>query len=177
MRLKFDVFTWIVLAAVVLLVVAAVVTVNLTGGQSLGATAYMTEDSPEAPVFNAILAVQQGDLARARTEFTVAALAENEKRGYDPIANAASYYGNDPSSRRIRIVKVNPGSDSAAASVAGPGTETTPRSPADTAYVTIAEDNFSGGGLFGRTTYSNERVIRVAREEGRWKVDDPNLFY
>jgi hypothetical protein len=163
MRLKFDAFTWIVLAVVALLIAAAVVTVNL-GGDRIGRApaAYMDEDSPATPVYNAILAVQQGDLAEARDQFTADALDENEKRGYDPIANAVTYYANDAASRRVRIVAVDDPTDTG---------------DADEAFVTIVEDNFGGGGLFGRSTYSTERVIRVVREEDGWKVDDPNLFY
>lgn len=158
MRLRIDTFTWVVIAVVLLLVGAAVVSVNLMGNRTNAPAAYMTDDSPAAPVYNAILAVQEGDLARARAQFAQEALAQNEKNGYDPIANAATQYQNNNSGRRVRIVEVKGETESEA-------------------YVTIAEDNFAGGGLFGRSTFTNERVIRVVREEGAWKVADPQLFY
>lgn len=158
MRLRFDTFTWIVVALVLLLVVAAVVTVNLTAGQADSPTAYRTDDSPDTPVYNAIVAVQQGDMARARAQFTQEALDQYEKGGYDPIANAVNNYANDSSRRRTRIVEVS-------------------GETGDEASVTIAEDNFGGGGLFGRSTYTNQRIIRVVREDGRWKIADTNLIY
>lgn len=161
MRLKLDAFTWIVLALVVFLVVAAVVTVNLTNERAAAPAEYMDEDSPAAPVFNAILAVQQGDVVTARAQFSESALDDYDKRDFDAIANAAAYYGPGADSRRVRIVKVS---------------EVTQADGREIAYVTIGEDNFYGGGLFGRTTYSSERVIRVVREDGHWKVDDPGLF-
>jgi hypothetical protein len=143
MRLRIDTFTWIIIALVLLLVVAAV---------------YLTDDSPSTPVYNALVAVQQGDVARARSEFTQEALDQYEKGGYDPIANAASNYANNYASTRTRIVEIT-------------------GETADEASVTIAEDNFGGGDLFERSTYTNQRVIRVVREDGRWKIANNNLFY
>ena len=158
MRLKFDAFTWVVITVVVLLVAAAVVTVN--AGSRFGASEleYMEENGPSAPVYNAYIAVQRGDAAEARAQFTENALAENDKLGYDPIAQNISFYANDQGSRRVRIVQVE---------------EENP----DEALVTVVEDTYSGGGLFGRSTWSNQRVIRVVREDGAWKIDTPNMFY
>ncbi len=158
MRLRFDTFTWIIVALVLLLVVAAVVTVNLTGDQADEPVTYRTDDSPSTPVYNAIVAVQAGDVARARAEFTKEALDQYEKGGYDPIANAASNFANNYASQRTRIVEVS-------------------GETGDEASVTIAEDNFGGGDLFERSTYTNQRVIRVVREDGRWKIANNNLFY
>ncbi len=158
MRLRFDTFTWIIVALVLLLVAAAVVTVNLTGGQAENPVAYRTDDSPSTPVYNAIVAVQAGDVARARAEFTQEALDQYEKGGYDPIANAASNFANNYAGQRTRIVEVS-------------------GETGDEASVTIAEDNFGGGDLFERSTYTNQRVIRVVREDGRWKIANNNLFY
>ena len=99
MRLKFDAFTWVVITVVVLLVAAAVVTVN--AGSRFGASEleYMEENGPSAPVYNAYIAVQRGDAAEARAQFTENALAENDKLGYDPIAQNISFYANDQGSR------------------------------------------------------------------------------
>lgn len=158
MRLKFDAFTWVVIAVVAALVVAAVVTVNTGSRFNAGELEYMTGNSPAAPVYNAYIAVQRGDAARARAQFTAGALAEHDKQGYDPIAQNITFYANDQGSRRVRIVQVE---------------EENP----DEALVTVVEDTYSGGGLFGRSTWSNQRVIRVVREDGVWKVDTPNMFY
>jgi hypothetical protein len=158
MRLKLDLFSWIVIGVVLLLVVFAIVTVSASGRSQPPEAEYLTEDAPSTPVFNAIVAVQRGDAAHARAQFTATALAEIEKNGYDPIANAVTYSSNDPGARRVRIVEVK-------------------QEQEDEAFVTVAEDNYSSGGLFDRSTYTNERVVRVVREDGKWKVADTNLFY
>lgn len=158
MRLSLDRFTWTVIGVVILLVLLAVVTVNISGREPSVEAAYLTEDAPSTPVFNAIIAVQQGDAAKARAQFSDEALKEIDKQGYDPIANSATYFSGESGARRFRIVKVNQEQD-------------------DEAYVTLAEDNYSSGGLFDRSTYTNERIIRVVREDGVWKVASTNLFY
>ncbi len=158
MHLRIDKFTWIVIGVVLLLVVAAIFTVNSTAGQNDAPASYRADDSPSTPVYNAIVAVQLGDVARARAEFTQETLDAIEKNGYDPIANAANSYANNSSSQRTRILDVS--------DVIG-----------DEASVTIAEDNFGGGGLFGRSTYTNQRIIRVVRENGQWKIAENSLFY
>jgi hypothetical protein len=158
MRLRIDTFTWIVIGAVLLLVVAAVVTVNLTGGEPETPATYRSDDSPATPVYNALVAVQQGDIARARAQFTDEALDQYGDSGYDPVANAVNNYLNDQSGRRTRIIEVSDPTG-------------------DEASVTIAEDNFGGGGLFGRSTYTNQRIVRVVREDGVWKIAENNLFY
>lgn len=158
MRVKFDAFTWVVIAVVAALVVAAVVTVNTGSRFGAGEPEYMNENTPAAPVYNAYIAVQRGDAAKARAQFTGDALAEHDKQGYDPIAQNISFYANDQGSRRVRIVQVQE------------------QSP-DEALVTVVEDTYSGGGLFGRSSWSNQRVIRVVRADGVWKIADPNMFY
>jgi len=163
MRLKIDLFTWVVIGVVAVLVVAAVLTVNLSSGPVIDEQTLVPDDSPAAPVVTAILAVQEGDIAKARAQISPKVLDQYKKQGYDPIANAASFATENQTARRIRIVEV---------SDVQTDTDGTP-----VAYVTIAEDNFSGGGLFDRSTWSNQRVIRVAQIDGVWLVDDPNLFY
>ena len=57
--MKIDKFTWAVIGVVVLLLVVAVVTVNVTGGAGVQAQDYLPLDTPEAPVYNAFLAFQR----------------------------------------------------------------------------------------------------------------------
>jgi hypothetical protein len=155
---RFDAFTWIVILAVLGLIVAAVITVNRSSDATPTPAAYRSDDNPAAPVYNLYLALQRGDAATARAQFTQAALDEFAKRGYDPIQNNIPYYANDATNRRIRIV---------AASEETPGI----------ALVTVVEDNYGGGGLFESSTWSNRRVVRVAKEEGVWKIDDASAIY
>lgn len=82
-----------------------------------------------------------------------------KKRGYDPIQSNLSSYANSSTSRRIRIISV---------------TEDSP----DMVYVTVVEDTYGDGGLFGGSTWSNQaRLVRVVRSDGQWKIDDSNFLY
>lgn len=162
MRLKFGLFTWVVIGVVLALIVAAVLTANLSRPQVVTPDSIVAADSPAAPVVAAVLAVQNGDAAAARAQFSQRALDEVNKQGWDPIANATSNGYNNAESQRVRILKVSQ------AQVDANGMEY--------AYVTLAQDNFSNGGLFGRSTYTYERTIRVVKVEGTWKVDDVSLF-
>src|SRR5690606_32592485 len=100
--MKLDKFTWAVIGVVVLLLVAAVVTVNMTGGAGVQAQAYLPLDTPEAPVFNGFLAFQRGDLTKAREQYSQQIMAEIGKdAGYDPFSNRTSSM---TSSQRLRIL-------------------------------------------------------------------------
>jgi hypothetical protein len=147
----------VVLAVVGLLLVAAVVTVSRGTAQS--EQTYRTEDAPATPVVNAFLALQQGDLARAREQYTEEVLNRVEKDpGYGPL-RGQGYYGD--TSRRLRIVE----------------TRVDPDDP-DRAYVTAAVDTYSTGGLFNSgSTYSSERTIEVVREDDAWKINVEEYFY
>lgn len=157
-KLRLDKFTMAVLIVVGLLLIAAVVTVNRDGGAAT--QEYRNDDAPETPVVNAFLALQQGDLATARRQYseTVLARAEEDK-SYGPL-NGQTYYPSD-SSRRLRLIE-------------------TRLDPQDSniAYVTAAVDNYATGGLFnGGSTWTSERVIEVVREEGAWKINADEFFY
>ena len=157
MKLRFDKFTLVVLAVVGLLLVAAVVTVSRTKGPA--EQTYRTEDQPETPVVNAFLALQKGDLAKAREQYTQAVLDRVEKDpAYGPLRGQA-YYGD--ASRRLRVTE----------------TRIDPDDP-NRAYVTAAVDNYSTGGLFNSgSTYTSERVVEVVREDGAWKINVEEYFY
>jgi hypothetical protein len=157
-KLRLDKFTLVVLAVVGLLLVAAVVTVSRTNTPP-EQQEYRTDDSPEAPVVNAFLAFQQGDLAEARRQYTQAVLDRVETdAGYGPL-RGQGYYA-EPS-RRLRITETRIDPDNA-----------------DRAYVTAAVDNYSTGGLFNSgSTYTSERVVEVVREDGAWKINVEEYFY
>lgn len=157
MKLRLDKFTLVVLAVVGLLLVIAVITVSR--GTAPVEQAYRTDDSPETPVVNAFLALQKGDLAKARAQYTPAVLDRVEKDpGYGPLRGQA-YYGD--ASRRLRVTE----------------TRIDPDDP-NRAYVTAAIDNYSTGGLFNSgSTYTSERVIEVVRQDGAWKINVEEYFY
>ena len=158
--MKLDKFTWSVIGIVVVLLVAAVVTVNLPGGESAEAREYRSEDVPETPVYNAFLALERGDVNMARTQYsqTVLDRLENEARGgYDPFGNRSTSAGN----RRLRVTRVDVRTDAP-----------------DRASVTFVLDTYSQGGLFGAgNTWSREMIVEVVREDGVWKLNSEELFY
>lgn len=158
MKLRLDKFTLVVLGVVGLLLVAAVFSVN-RGSIAPEAQTYQTEDTPQAPVVNAFLALQQGDLAKARQQYSQAVLDQVEKDpGYGPLRGQGYY--SEPS-RRLRVTE----------------TRIDPDNP-DRAYVTAAVDNYSTGGLFSSgSTYTSERVVEVVRQDGAWKINVEEYFY
>lgn len=158
MRLKVDLFTWIVILLTAGLVIAAIVTVNMAENGATHRSDYRSDDEPATPVYNALLAIQRGDATTARNQFTQSALDEMQKRGYDPIQNSLSSYAGNSTSRRIRIISVSEDSPVVV-------------------YVTVVEDTYGDGGLFGGSTWSNQRVVRVVRSDGQWKIDDSNFLY
>jgi hypothetical protein len=157
--MKLDKFTWGVIGAVVLLLVAAVITVNVTGGGGVEAQAYLPPDTPEAPVYNAFLALQRGDLTTAREQYSEAILEEFGRDGtYDPLNSRATSVG---SSQRLRILK----------------TETFTDDP-DRALVSFAQDTYNQGGLFASgSTWSREGTVEVVREANGWKINAQELFW
>ena len=157
MIFKLDRFTWIVLAVVVILLIVAVVTVNRSASPTTGTPAYHTADAPETPVYNAFVATERGEHYRAREQYTAAVLEQMERDRFDPFAAG---YRNSDTSRQLRIVAV----------------EIDEADP-NRALVTVIEDNYSPSGPFGSgNTWSNQRTIPVAREDGVWKIDAVELF-
>lgn len=156
--MKLDKFTWAVIGVVVLLLVAAVVTVNVTGGIGAQAQEYMAQDTPEAPVYNAFLALQRGDLTKAREQYSQEALDGFEKDGYDQLAGRST---STSSSQRLRIIKSEPVADDP-----------------DRALVTFEQDTYNQGGLFGSgSTWSREGTIEVVREGDGWKINTQEFFW
>jgi hypothetical protein len=156
--MKLDKFTWAVMGVIALLIVAAVVSVTRSSGASVEETAYLEEDSPEAPVHNAFVALQRGDRTRAREQYSQGILGELDgEQGWDPFSNAMG----DRSARRMRIVAVEPDAEDA-----------------DRALVSFVIDTYSRGGLFGAgNTWSREGTVEVVREEGTWKINAQEFFY
>lgn len=155
--MKIDRFTWVVIGVVALLLVAAVVTVNATDGDGWMAQEYMAADAPEAPVFNAFLAFQRGDVATARAQYSTKVLDETEDQNFDPFSNRY----NSGNSQRLRIVDVQPFTNDP-----------------DRAQVNFVLDNFSRGGLFDSgSTWSRDMSVQVVREGGEWKINTQEFFY
>ena len=150
---KMDKFIWAVIIIVVLVLVAAVITVNLTGGEGWGEPTYLTEDTPEAVVHNAFVAFMNQDYAKAHQYYTDDALA-----GRSSLDEKAIYRPNDDN-QRLRIKNINYLDDGEA-------------------IVTVAIDHYSSEGPFGGgNTWSYEMRLKVVREEDGWKIDTREFFY
>ena len=159
MKLRIDRFTIIILAVVAVLIGAAVFTINRNGGME-AQESYRTEDAPETPVFNAFLALKNGDLATARAQYSQKVLEEaSSDTGYGPFRGETYGYGDTARRLRVTDVKVDP------------------QDP-DRAYVSAAIDTYSTGGIFNSgSTWTSERTVEVIREDGAWKINAPEYFY
>jgi hypothetical protein len=155
--MKLDKFTWTVIGVVLLLIVAAIVTVSRTGGKGVETPTYMDEDTPEAAVHNAFIALQQGDRTRAEAQYSQAVRDDIEgQSGWDPFGarptNTAS---------RLRITNV----------------EIDDEDP-NRALVSFVQDTFSRGGLFNAgSTWSREGTVEVVQEEDGWKINTQEFFF
>ena len=161
MKLHFDKFTIAVLVIVGVLLAAAIFTISRTTNSSEPA-AYLTEDAPATPVVNAFLAYQDGDIPKARAQYSKEVLTRvdsTEAGSYGPLRG--ENYGYTYANRRLRVLKDQVD-------------DTNP----DRAYVTVAIDTYNTGGLFNRgDTWSSERVVEVVREDGAWKINGEEYFY
>jgi len=157
-KIRIDRFTLAILAIVGLLIVAAVFTVSQSGDAAQ--ENYRTEDAPETPIYNAFLALKQGDIAMARAQYSAQVLKEAaSETGYGPLHGQAFSYGD--AARRLRVtgVKLDP-------------------QDANRAYVTVAIDTYTTGGLFNSgDTWTSERTVEVIREDGAWKINAQEYFY
>ena len=156
--MKPDRFTWIVIGAVVLLLIAAVVTVNRGSGTPSTPPAFRTDNTPESPIYNAFVAVERGEIYAARAYYSARVLEQTQRDGYDPFTSG---YRGDNLSRQLRISAVDVD-------------ENNP----DHAVVTVIVDNYATSGPFGSgNTWSDTRLIPVVREDGVWKIDAAEYFY
>ncbi len=153
MSLKLDKFTWSVVVIVALLLIGAVITVNMTGGDGYGEPDYLAENSPEAAVYNAFVANQKQDNQALDQYYTKSVLDgytknNNNGRPYNGPSNYA-----DPTPRRLRILE-------------------TKNREENRADVTFSVDRYSSGGPFGSgNTWSNTQTVPVVMEDGVWKID------
>lgn len=143
--MKIDRFTWAVIGIVLIILVGAVISVNLTGGEGVTGETYLEENTPAAPVYNAFVAFQNGDVATARAQYSRRVLDEELRdSGYNPFSDRFSQDG----ARRLRIVEVSYDEDDP-----------------NRAYVTAEVDTYQSSGPFGTgSTWSRRLVLDVVRE-------------
>lgn len=158
--MKLDKFTWIVIGVVAALLVAAVVTVNVTGGVGTETQEYLPQDTPEAPVYNAFLALQRGDVTTARAQYNPDMLEnmKKEQGGYDPLLNRGNM-GNTKQRMRVTKVELVPDDE-------------------NRAIVTATIDTYNDSGPFGAgSTWSREVTVEVVHQEDGWKLNSQEFFY
>ena len=149
-----DRFTWAVIGVIVTLLIMAIISVNLSGDQE--PPAYLEEDTPAAPVYNAFLALQEGDATKARSYYSDNVFAGDDGPSLPPVGSYPS-----PGARRLRITDIH-----------------VDESNPDRALVTFTLDSYYPSGLFGSgSTGSYEGMAEVVREEGVWKLNSFELFY
>ena len=151
-----DRFSWIVIAVVGLLLLAAVGVATLGTDQGAAqAEAYLEQDTPEGVVHDAYVASLRRDSERFRSYFS--------QRVRDIYAQDQRWpsidYAPDNGSRRMRIENVEMISK-------------------DRATVSVAIDNYSPGGLFNQSNvWTNRQTITLVREDGSWKIDSENFYF
>lgn len=158
MGVRFDRFTWIAIGVVIVLVVAAIATVTLTDGRGWqGSSTFVDPQAPAAPVVNAFVALENGELYTARDQYSEDVLSEISREDFDPFTGR----GGDRGARRLRILEQ----------------EIDPEN-SDRALVTFVQDGYSRSGLFGSgNTWSRRAVVEVVREDGQWKINSQEFFY
>lgn len=156
MGMKIDRFTLAIILGVLLLVIAAVVTVLFTGERAGQSTEYLNEDTPEAVVHDAFLATARNEPDVAMSYYSRDVREDDDNLRFRERFN---YYDSGRTSRRLRILNADISEDG------------------DKAYVTVAIDNFHQGGLFDSGTSTFRRTIPLVREDDAWKIDTDDVLH
>jgi hypothetical protein len=132
------------------LVVVAAAVVLLLGSRE---PTTFPADSPEGVVQRHLAAFEDGDFENAHSFFSSDVQAEMDLQTYERTAREYGGYQGD-TSRRILFDRTD--------------------LDGDVARVHLTVEEYYGGGPFGGgETYRSEREIRLIREGGSWKIDDP----
>lgn len=137
-------------AGILALVVVAAAVVLLLGSRE---PTTFPADSPEGVVQRHLAAFEDGDYEAAYAFFSADVQSDVDLETYERTAREYGGYLGD-TSRRILFDRTD---------VEG-----------DLARVHLTVEEYYGGGPFGGgETYRSEREIRLIREDGAWKIDDP----
>jgi hypothetical protein len=158
LSLKLDKFSLSVIVAVVVLLVAAVVTVNVTGGQGWGQPEYLDEETPAAAVHNAYAAFIRQQPEEARRYYTQQVLESvDQGKGVAGPFSRSRYPSNQ--SQRLRILDVQFLDNTHAT-------------------VTFAVDHYVGGGLFDAgSSWTYRNSVPVLQVDGHWQINAEEFFY
>jgi len=151
-----DRFSWIVIVAVGLLLLAAVGVATLRPGQDAASQeVYLEQDTPDGVVHDAFVAFLQQDSVRMKSYFSQRVRDAFEQNDRWPNLD----YFPDSSSRRMRIERVEMISE-------------------DRATVAIVVDNYNRGGFLAQSNvWSSRQTLTLIREEDHWKIDSENFYF
>ena len=135
-------------AALAALVIVSVVTVVAAGGR--GVQTYPA-DSPEGALQRYLRAIEDGDYEDAYTYFSSEVQAVFPEREFaDAGGSPGRFDGN--TERTVRVERVDVRDDEA------------------TVHLSVEEYLDTG---FGSSEYGYQRSVRLVRDEGAWKIDEP----
>ncbi|MBX3051727.1 MAG: hypothetical protein KF753_09655 [Caldilineaceae bacterium] len=151
-----DRFSWIVISAVGLLLLAAVGVATLRPNDSAAAQeVYLEQDTPDGVVHDAFVAFLRRDTERMKSYFSQRVRENFDKDQRWPNID---YYP-DTGNKRMRIESVEMQSE-------------------ERATVTIAIDNYNSGGLFSQSNvWTNRQTLLVVKEATGWKIDSENFYF
>ncbi len=146
----------IVLGVVLLVVVSIFLVLTRTP------PSYKADDSAENVAYNYLLALQQGNYARA----------------YGYLSPSLSGYPSSldrfTASLRTNGYNLPPGDNSVSLEIAGSRVVV---SSLETVEVSVRRTQFSGGGLFGPGQYSSLFSMQLQKENGAWKIIWSDAFF
>lgn len=139
-----------VAAGIVGIVAIAAAAVLLLGGRE---PASLPADSPEGVLQRHLAAFEDGDFEAAHAYFSNEVRSEMDVDAYERLTRDYGMFPTD-TSRRVLFDR----------------TET----DGDRARVHLTVEEYYGGGPFGGgETYRSPREIRLVREDGAWRIDEP----
>ena len=141
--------------AVVAVGIVALVTITAAVVLLLGSRepASLPADSPEGVVQRHLAAFEDGDFETAHGFFSSEVRAEMDVEAYEQLTRDYGMFPTD-ASRRVLFDRTETDGDRA------------------TVHLTVEE--YHGGGAFGGgDTYRSPREIRMVREDGAWRIDEP----
>ena len=141
-------------AGIVALVIATSIIVVVAGGR--GQEAPLPAGSPQAALQEYLAAFADGDYEAAFAYFSSDVRAGTSARDYDQMVRSYGQPYGDGSTRRVLFD-----------GVIGEGERVT---------VQLTVEEFYGGGLAGGDTYRSPREIRMRREGGAWRIDEPLIW-
>lgn len=140
-----------VAAGIVALVAIAAVAVLMLGNRE---PASLPADSPEGTVQRHLAAFEDGDFEAAHAFFSSEIREEMDVDAYEQLTRDYGMFPTDIS-RRVLFDRTDTDGDRARV------------------HLTV-EEYYGGGGPFGGgETYRSPREIRLVREDGEWRIDDP----